>query len=461
MELRRIYSLNQYFTKYILTLLCGLFVVLLIPMLALTFVLQDKTIIPANQVEKNLLAAESQLASSPVFDPNLIPDHVDYVYLAPQGELKMSNLDRDRAEHFMGKFSKKDLSSEKNLYFRIIERPDGHILTAYPLKASYRQPWMNQSLPSVDTLIFILGILIISLALAVFIVITMRFTDFLKKELQSIINVTDHISKQDLNFTVEKSSLLEFNTILTAMESMKSALASALTAQWQEEKMRRTQVAAMAHDLKTPVAIISGNAEFLQRTTLDEKQSTYVASILANKDRLNHYIQSLVEVNIGHSRQNLQKEEVLAAVFAKKLMKEAGIYLQSHRHPYVTNNTVHEGILCIDQEQILRAFLNLLANAIQYGKGHTISLSFYTEGNALSLKVIDQGSGFSEEDLLYAKELFYQADSSRSKKGHYGLGLAIADQIMRSHEGHLNIKNIGHQEGAEVSLILPILEKAH
>lgn len=74
---------------------------------------------------------------------------------------------------------------------------------------------------------------------------------------------TKEISEQNLDFEVGHSNIKEFEDVLCSFSSMKDNLKSSLEKQWNAEKLQREQIAALAHDLKTPLTVIQGNADLI------------------------------------------------------------------------------------------------------------------------------------------------------------------------------------------------------
>ena len=89
-----------------------------------------------------------------------------------------------------------------------------------------------------------------------------------------------------------------------------------------------------------------------------------------------------------------------------------------------------------------RAIMNIVSNVVDYSPdGGLIQFSISSEKHKFRFAVVDSGKGFSAEDLKNAAMQFYQGDSSRSSKSHYGMGLFIADSIVRQHGGSPSIAN--------------------
>ncbi len=112
---------------------------------------------------------------------------------------------------------------------------------------------------------------------------------------------------------------------------------------------------------------------------------------------------------------------------------------------------------------MLRAFQNIVSNALDYsppGKAVRILFSNREEqGNRyLAAVVMDEGPGFSAEDLRHAAEQFYQGDKSRSRQAHYGIGLHTARQFAEAQGGYLAMEN-GEEGGGRVTLYFVVHSK--
>ena len=96
---------------------------------------------------------------------------------------------------------------------------------------------------------------------------------------------------------------------------------------------------------------------------------------------------------------------------------------------------------CCDQTMMTQAVLNLVGNAIRYGRqGGCIRLAALTEPGGWKISVTDDGPGIASEDLPHIFDRFYQADRSRHREGA-GLGLALVKQIAELHGGHVTVES--------------------
>ncbi|MDR2657969.1 MAG: hypothetical protein LBB86_09110, partial [Oscillospiraceae bacterium] len=118
----------------------------------------------------------------------------------------------------------------------------------------------------------------------------------LSRHMRVLTSVTDRVGARDLDYVTPTSSLYEINQVLISMEKMRSALKESLQTQWAAEQERRQQLAALTHDIHTPLTIVRGNAELLQLSGLDGRQSQYGAYIMQGAERIERCVAQLREV---------------------------------------------------------------------------------------------------------------------------------------------------------------------
>lgn len=102
---------------------------------------------------------------------------------------------------------------------------------------------------------------------------------------------------QDLDFEVKNSDVKEFNEVLISISNMKIALKESLMMQWHMEKEKKNQICALAHDIKTPITIIKGNAELLKESQLCQEDREFTDYIINNADKVEKYISILIDIS--------------------------------------------------------------------------------------------------------------------------------------------------------------------
>lgn len=240
----------------------------------------------------------------------------------------------------------------------------------------------------------------------------------------------------------------EFAATLLALQTMGRELTDSLQSQWRMEQQRAEQIAALTHDLKTPLSIIQGNADLLAEDTLTPAQQAQVEAILRGSARAQQYLAALRMVDaLPAPMEPFFSGELTSALdgTARALCAPAGVQ-------FVLDEQ-WQGQIFAAKADLLRAGENLLDNAVRYTpQGGTVTLSATREGDDYLLRVTDTGAGFTAEALAKAGELLY-TDAARSDAAHQGMGLYFARKTAAYHGGTLALSNV---PGGCAVLRLPI-----
>ena len=229
-----------------------------------------------------------------------------------------------------------------------------------------------------------------------------------------------------------------------------------------EESFERISrfTADIAHDLRTPVNNIRGEAEVaLARSRTPEEYRDVLESSLEEAVRLSELIGDLLFLARAESpltdlhRENVNIGELLTKVrdYYEAFATDAGISL-------VVNDGAEPLNAELDRSLMLRAVSNLVSNAIAHTPhGGTVTLAATNEDAAIRIEVSDTGAGIPAEALPRVFDRFFRVDPSRSKtSGGTGLGLAIVQSILTLHGGSAEIASqLGR--GTRVTLRMPAL----
>lgn len=258
-------------------------------------------------------------------------------------------------------------------------------------------------------------------------------------------------AQQPERIDADGAHLREFSATLQAMQTMGRELTDSLQSQWRMEQQRAEQIAALTHDLKTPLSIIQGNADLLAEDALSTDQQTQVEAILRGTDRAQQYLAALRTACAPPATGETFPSHTLVSELeetARALCAPAGVQL--------ILNEQWQGTLCAAQRDLLRAAENLLDNAVRYTpRGGTVTLLVTKEKQDFILRVTDTGPGFTAEALARAGELLY-TEAARSDTAHQGFGLYFARRVALSHSGTLRLSNT---PGGCAELRLPICEQ--
>lgn len=449
-------SLRTVFLEYLISIAAGLVLALAL-FWGLTLLGQQAGIyIPANNSENTLLKNKELIAASSPLDESLFPEDCTYALIAKNHTILQSNMSKaEQSAAIAYAENQNQTVSARSGSHMMIERADDVCVVHYYVLPRYANAWMNEHLPSLNKLALIL---LIALVLPCCTIITFKWAKRLERQLQPILNASKRIAEKDLDFEVEPTGVSEFNTILQGISDMKTALKDSLQSQWRMEENRKEQISALAHDIKTPLTIVKGNAELLEKTGLQEKQKEYAQYIQKNSLRIEQYAKALIEINKSEQPETVRKVDIPASQFIQKLKQTAAEMAELKQttvlfHEYNIPENLH-----IDPELIERAFANVVSNALDYNPGDKpIEICFEGRAADFRIQVEDHGKGFSEEGLLKADQQFYRGDQSRHASDHYGIGLYFAKNILSAHKGKLIFENKSEEPGARVTLSIPAI----
>lgn len=208
----------------------------------------------------------------------------------------------------------------------------------------------------------------------------------------------------------------------------------------------KTQMlAAISHDLRTPITRLKLRAQFVE----DEKQQQKIIQDLEEMETmLNQSLNFFQDQQpLEHTRTDLAS--LLYAIYTDyKEMNSKISYQGASKNLAINAHAL----------SLKRAFSNLIDNALKYADKAKINLN-KRRGYAI-ITIEDNGPGIPSEDFDKVFSPFYRGDHSRSKHtGGIGLGLAVAYNIIHAHQGQIQLFNSKHQSGLKVRIILPLPEE--
>lgn len=453
---KREHSLRTLLLSYVvsLTVLSAISSLLILSLFSLSY--RFGVVIPANQVESDLSALRSDIETSKVFNPNVLPDGTRYVFLTRDFKLKKSNMPVNLQEESLLNYQFKNAHGGKYGYFQSFERSDGIVIVNYQLSPRYRNAWMNQYFPNAD--LMMIGSVMVSVLL-IFVVLTFFYANKLRQQLRPILRATEKIAEQDLDFQTSQSTIKEFNQVLSGLDHMRAALRESLMKNWKAEQDKQNQISALTHDLKTPLTVARGNADLLAMTPLDGEQTDLLEHFQKGIAQVDAYVQELSELNKTSLTKTLTLEDISVREFVEDIYDQTLSLAQTKQInvAFDKKDIKKEIIGHWDRSLLNRAFMNIVSNAVEHTpSGSQLLLTARVEDDEFKFICLDSGPGFSLESLEKATQLFYQEDKSRQSRNHSGLGLTIANDIIRLHHGSLSLSNDNGTGGARVTIILPL-----
>lgn len=225
--------------------------------------------------------------------------------------------------------------------------------------------------------------------------------------------------------------------------------------------LRKQLLANIAHELRTPLAVIQGHLEGMIDGVI-EPSKEQLSSLHEEAIRLNRLIKELRDLSLAEVRQlALEKgpadinQLISRVVTMLRPMADA----KEIQIECILMENLPETI--VDADRMNQVFYNILVNAIRYSpvQGQvqvTTALEERENSQWLRVSIKDHGSGITAEDIPYVFDHFYRGDKSRDRKsGGSGLGLAIVKQLIEIHGGQVAVKSeVG--KGSVFEVLLPL-----
>ena len=277
----------------------------------------------------------------------------------------------------------------------------------------------------------------------------------IQKEMNMVYHSGLYFNKNE-NHHLQIKEFIETNDLI---EKMQADIKNRIENEKEQKKELMFQVSSAAHDLRTPLTVIRGNAEFLQST----KQTPQVMECLKDLEQasiqLNDYFNHFIQYSKTFYDQDIQLEKISIQQLTRQLKEHITPLVPKNTHFIFTNTINPSTQIAIHSNLYFRAITNIINNAIQHQKEDDaqIHLTISQENSQLVLTIWNNQSSFSKNILQNAGNLFYKDDQARtpSQQSHYGLGLSFVKRVMKLHNGTMHLENSNN--GAQVKLIIPIL----
>lgn len=254
---------------------------------------------------------------------------------------------------------------------------------------------------------------------------------------------SEMIGKNELDFKITYTNRDELGRLCMEFEKMRKSLEANNRRMWKTIEEQKALRAAIAHDMRSPLAVFRGYQEmlleFVPEEQLDEEQIVEMLKAgMKQVERMEHFIESIRTLSRLEDRV-MEYKEVSIDSLAGQIAEIVRIYERdSGKKGTIVTKTPGQ-ILCLDKEVVLEVADNLLTNAFRYA-GHEVYVEVETDGEELSISVSDDGSGF-KEDIDKVAEAYYHSNPQDDLQ-HFGLGMYISRIYCEVHGGKLLVGNL-------------------
>lgn len=287
-----------------------------------------------------------------------------------------------------------------------------------------------------------------------FVVVGVQMRRFLLRPLEKMGLAARRIAEGDLDDAgFSPSGIAEIAELRDAFNMMVNGLVQSNRKRREMEEERRFVLAAIAHDLRTPLFALRGYLEGLEQGLAQspEKTAKYVAVCKEKSAQLDLLVEDLFTfAKLEYEEKGLLGKAVDLGLVMRKAIDSLSPLAQNKHVSIVEDDSADDCLLIGDSHLLERAMNNLLDNAVRHSPPHgRISVGCSREGGRVTFTVRDMGEGFDSGELERVFEPLYRGEESRNRStGGAGLGLTIARKIIRRHGGEIVARN--HPEGGAV-----------
>ena len=287
---------------------------------------------------------------------------------------------------------------------------------------------------------------------------------------KNISNLLEKI-KQETNIVYNQSLLVDINeqapaklTLIELIETrqkiqeMQSTIKKMIQSEKEQKKELMFQVSAAAHDLKTPLTVIQGNAQFLQSMNITGNIGQCLGDIELASQQLNRYFNQLINYSKTFYNDTSNWETLSSDYLVELFEQEIKLITDNNANTQFSNKLPTPIYVTLNLNLFLRAILNIINNAIDHSKSNSplIRIDYQLIDNKFTISIWNSDSLFSDNILEKYGLLFYQDEQATNSEpgSHFGIGLAFVNRVAKIHGGQVNLSNF--ENGALVTICMPV-----
>lgn len=285
-----------------------------------------------------------------------------------------------------------------------------------------------------------------NLALVVMMLITVTVLIYVYRKVlkpfHAMSNLSYELAKGNLSTPVKEEKSKLFGRFLWGMDMLREKLEDNKEKELEFQKDRKTLILSLSHDIKTPLSSIELYSKALAEDLYDtkEKRDEALQGIARNVKEIKGYVDEIVTA----SREDFLNLEVKnSEVYLSAVVDSIQAYYReklSVIHMDFAVESFDECLLKGDQNRLIEVLQNIMENAIKYGDGRSIRITFEDEEDCKLIHIENSGNALKDEELPNLFDSFYRGSNSHGVKGN-GLGLYICKTLMHKMDGEVYAKS--------------------
>ena len=256
------------------------------------------------------------------------------------------------------------------------------------------------------------------------------------KPFDKMSSLTEELAKGNLSTPIKEEKSRFFGRFLWGMDMLRENLEDSKSKTLEYQKEKKTMLLSLSHDVKTPLSAIQLYTKALSDGVYDsdEKRQEALDGILIKTEEIRGYVDEIYKL----SREDFMELEVkVGEVYLKDVIEGIEAYYRDKLSVLHTELEVGEfdnALLSADKDRLVESLQNLMENAIKYGDGKWIEITFSEEEDCKLITVSNSGCTLKESEMTDIFDSFYRGSNTDNIQGN-GLGLYIVKQLMTKMDG--------------------------
>ena len=256
------------------------------------------------------------------------------------------------------------------------------------------------------------------------------------KPFDKMSSLTEELAKGNLSAPIKEEKSRFFGRFLWGMDMLRENLEDSKSKNLEYQKEKKTMLLSLSHDIKTPLSAIQLYSKALSEGIYDteEKRQEALRGIQTKTDEIKGYVDEIYKL----SREDFMEFSVkVGEVYLADVIEGVVAYYKdklSVLHTELEIGEYDNALLSCDKDRLVEALQNLMENAIKYGDGRKISISFSEEEDCKLITISNTGCSLEENELNNIFDSFYRGTNTKNIQGN-GLGLYIVKQLMTRMDG--------------------------
>ena len=256
----------------------------------------------------------------------------------------------------------------------------------------------------------------------------------------NIHNLPTELAKGNLSVPIKEEKSKFFGKFLWGMDMLREKLEDDKLREYELIKEKKTLILSLSHDVKTPLSAIDLYVKALKEGLYDtdEKKQEVFLGIEKNINEIKGYVNEIAKA----SREDFLSLDVNnKEVYLWDIIKMVKMYYSEKMRKNHTDFIIEETVNCLiyaDTDRLVEVLQNVIENALKYGDGKKIDISFDEEEDCKLIVVSNTGNSLNEEEIPNLFDSFYRGSNSGNIAGS-GLGLYISKELMHKMDGDIYI----------------------